>query len=266
MHFALGERIPKIVHQTFPTRILPRAVQMGRDEAVAENPSWDFRLYSDGDVEAFINEIYGPEVLAVYRMLRPEYGAARADLFRYLVVYAIGGAYLDIKSRFTRPIDTAVGGTESFIIAQWRNAPGAFHQGIGLLPDLAGIAGGEYQQWHVVGAAGHPFLRAVIVAVLANIECYNPWMTNVGRIGVIRLTGPIIYTHAIEPIRNGHPHVFYADETCAALEYSAYKREAVFTTTHYSKLTAPIVKRGIGSWLSDWMFVRALMLFRRAPV
>lgn len=42
--------------------------------------------------------------------------------------------------------------------------------GLGLHPDLAHMAEGELQQWRVIAAPGHPFLRAVIKSDLSNID------------------------------------------------------------------------------------------------
>lgn len=69
------------------------------------NPGWEHRLYDDADIEAFIRESYGDEILAYYHRIDRRYGAARADLFRYLLLYRLGGVYLDIKSTTVRPLD-----------------------------------------------------------------------------------------------------------------------------------------------------------------
>lgn len=258
-----GDRIPKIVHQTFPTTELPAVLAAGLEQAKLDNPAWTFNLYTDADIDSFILREYGDDVAAAYRRIRPEYGAARADLFRYLAVYKLGGAYLDIKSRFTRPIDTVLDGNEGFILSQWRNGPGEDHEGMGLQADLVDMPGGEYQQWHVIAAPGHPFLRAVIVAVLDGLDGYTPWKTSVGRIGVLRLTGPIAFTRAIHPIRNQHPHRFVGYNDVVALQYSAYARSDLFRSAHYSELTASIVRRGMIGQVSDAAFRLALALKRK---
>ncbi len=229
-------RIPHIIHQTYPCLPLPVALQRNLDILVGANPEWEHRLYDDAAIEIFIADHYPAEVLQSYRRIRPEYGAARADLFRYLVIYRLGGVYLDIKSRFTRPIDEVISGDEQFILSRWRNGKGEPHQDFGLHPDLFHIAGGELQQWHVIAAPGHPFLRAVIKRVLSNIDTYQPWWNGVGRIGVFRLTGPIAYTLAIMPLLDRHACKLLSDESDLALEYSIkgdYNHNEAFSR-HYS--------------------------------
>ncbi|MCA3362157.1 MAG: hypothetical protein INF74_09420, partial [Roseomonas sp.] len=61
------------------------------------NPDWEYRLYEDADCERFIRENYDAETFKLFRSIHPDYGAARADFFRYLLLYRLGGVYLDIK-------------------------------------------------------------------------------------------------------------------------------------------------------------------------
>lgn len=248
-----GSRFPRIIHQTYPGASLPEALRDNVADLIAANPGWDHRLYDDRAIEQFISGHYPAEILAAYLRIRPEYGAARADLFRYLVIYRLGGVYLDIKSRFTRPIAEIVGGDEQIILSQWRNGAGQAHQGFGLHRELAHIAGGEFQQWHIIAAPGHPFLRAVILAVLSNIEHYSPWSFGVGRIGVFRLTGPIAYTLAIHPLLGTAPARVVSDEGELSLEYSItgdYVHKDAFQR-HYSQydttiLTLPLAAHWLG--------------------
>lgn len=238
-----GPRIPRIIHQTYPGTALPEALRDNVATLVAANPGWDHRLYDDRAIERFISEHYPKEILAAYLRIRPEYGAARADLFRYLAIYRLGGVYLDIKSRFTRPIDAIIGADDQIILAQWRNGAGEAHQGFGLHQELAHIAGGEFQQWHIMAAPGHPFLRAVVLRVLSNLDDYTPWKYGVGRIGVFRLTGPIAYTLAIHPLLGTAPARVVDNETMLSLEYSItgdYVHKDAFQR-HYSQYDTTIL-------------------------
>lgn len=249
---APGIQIPRLIHQTYPNGVLPDALRRNVEDLIAANPGWEHRLYDDDAIEHFISDHYPAEVLQAYRRIKPEYGAARADLFRYLAVYRLGGVYLDIKSRFTRPIDEVICGDEQYVISGWRNGEGEPHQGFGLQPDLAHLARGELQQWHVIAAPGHPFLRAVIIRVLSNIDGYRPWWNGVGRIGVFRLTGPIAYTLAIVPLLKRYPCKIVSNESALALEYSItgnYNHSDAFQR-HYSQSDTSIIELSPGArWL-----------------
>lgn len=237
-------RIPRIIHQTYPGTSLPEALACNVAAIKAMNPNWEHRLYDDAAIEAFIEEAYGTELLRAYRRIDPRYGAARADLFRYLVVHAHGGVYLDIKSATNAPLDTVIRDDDVMLLAQWRNGPGEKHEGAGMAGPMLYIPGGELQQWHVIAAPRHPFLRAVIDRVLANIEAYRPWTNGTGRRAVIRLTGPIAYTLAIAPIRECHSHRLVRGEDAIGLAYSVLADETAHRSmfaTHYSKNTMPLV-------------------------
>jgi inositol phosphorylceramide mannosyltransferase catalytic subunit len=239
----LGTPIPKIIHQTYGSQDMPEALQRNVADLKAMNAAWDYRFYDDAAVEAFITEHYGPDILARYLRIDPSYGAARADLFRYLAVYHHGGVYLDIKSRFLRPIDEVIHGDEGFIVAQWSNGAGEKYEGFGLKPEVASVPGGEFQQWHVIAAPGHPFLHAVISAVLTGIDRYRPWRDGTGKVGVMRLTGPMLYTLTIAPLMTRYPCKFVAKEAMIALDYSIVSGDShrSLFKAHYKTNEASIV-------------------------
>lgn len=238
--------IPKIIHQTFQSADLPAELQQNVDEIRALNPDWEYRFYDDRAIERFILQHYGDRMLRIYLMINPAYGAARADLFRYLAVYRVGGIYLDIKSRFTGRIDQFVNSDDQFLISQWRNGPGEIHEGHGIHPGLEHVAGGEYQQWHVIAAPGSPFLRAVLENVCSNIASYRMPKHGSGRVSVLQLTGPIAYTLAIHPLLDTYPNRRVKNEADLGLEYSirpGVQHRSLFSK-HYSHNRSPIVHRG----------------------
>ncbi|HEX4366092.1 MAG TPA: glycosyltransferase [Rhodopila sp.] len=238
--------IPRIIHQTHSSQdALPPAICESIAALRARNPDWDYRFYDDAAVTHFIREAYGATVLAYFNRIDPRYGAARADLFRYLLMYRVGGVYLDIKSTARLPLDDIVGSGNRLILTQWpRNDR---FEGAGRHDwEFAGkIKGGEFQQWHVICPPGHPYLYAVIQAVMRNIDCYIPRMHGSGRNAVLRLTGPIAYTLAILPLLAFNQHVLVTDHEALGLDYSVYPGNADHKRlfrTHYTELTAPIVR------------------------
>jgi hypothetical protein len=237
--------IPRIIHQTYQSwDALPQAVRENIVAMRARNPGWSYCFYDDAAMARFIRDEYGPVIFSYFERIDPLYGAARADLFRYLVAYRIGGVYLDIKSSVRRPLDEILQPNDQLILAQW-SAGGRF-EGAGTHDwDFAGLLeGGEFQQWHVICTPGHPYLYAVIQAVLRNIDCYIPHMHGCGRNAVLRLSGPIAYSLAIVPLLPRNRHRLVRSHEDMALEYSLFdgnvEHKKMFDS-HYTKLTAPIV-------------------------
>ena len=238
-----GNRIPKIIHQTHYLDVLPAEINENIVKIKALNPGWEYRFYNDNDIQRFISENYGPDILAYFNRINPSYGAARADLFRYLVVYQCGGVYLDIKSTLTVPLDTVITDDDAFLLSYWKNKAGDEFEGFGIHPELDAQKG-EFQQWHVIGAPGHPFLKAVIEAVLSNIDTYLPSLHGVGQHGVVRLTGPVAYTLAINSLLRSHACRIAGGEEEIGLKYSIYKKYShmhIAKAGHYTVLKDSII-------------------------
>jgi len=238
--FMMGDAIPKIIHQTFYTRDLPEKLVANVDQLRRLNPEWEYRFYDDNDIAAFIQTHYPAEVWRYFERIDPSYGAARADLFRYLLMYRMGGVYLDIKSVMTRPI--ALRDDDRLLLSNWPKVSEGFDWGGHY--ELRHIAAGEYQQWHIVCAPGHPCMKAVIETVLANIDTYDPSLHGVGKKGVLRVTGPIAYTTAIHRIQREHPHRVVDIKDELGFEYNVYRdqsHEKEFKS-HYSRQSKPVVR------------------------
>lgn len=238
-----GDAIPKLIHQTFKSKALPAELQASVDKIKSLNPTWQHRIYDDADIEDFILDVYGRQILGYFKRINPKYGAAKADLFRYLLLYKYGGAYFDIKSMPTRPIDEILLPGDRYLLGRWRNGRGEEREGWGLARDLRHVEGGEFQQWHVVSAPGHPFLKAVIDNVLTNIDRYHPWWHGTGSSAVFRVTGPVAYTLAILPLLDAHRHRIAFDSDLG-FQYSMLKARShrPFFDTHYAKQTESVIE------------------------
>ena len=251
--------IPRLIHQTAwkPAAML----QLLRENVAAlirRNPGWTHCLYGDEDIEDFIGEQYGSAMLSQYLLIDSRYGAARADLFRYLLMYKRGGVYLDIKSSAGRPLEDVLQADDCYLLSHWQNGPGAPFQGIGLHRALGHIPGGEYQQWFIVAAPGHPFLKQVILRVLENIDNYPRGLFGVGRKGVVAVTGPIAYTLAIHPLIGMHPSRQIDICADAGFQYNVSGRQHEQTIAgapvHYSRLRAPVVRLS-KLWVVPWFLL-----------
>ncbi|WP_292658651.1 glycosyltransferase family 32 protein [Nitratifractor sp.] len=232
--------IEKNIFQTYPDiSSLPEEIRINIDQIKLQNVGWNYRIFDDEDVRKYIRKFY-PEYLKYYDMINPKYGPARADFFRYLLIYREGGIYIDIKSSLRKPLDMVILDDDEFILSYWPNFEPMTH------PELD--CKGEYQQWFIVSRSNHPFLKSVINNMVKNIKNYNPIFGSVGKKGVLRLTGPVMYTLSIQPIRELHSHRIADSYNELGFTYSIYDEYNMFTgkhkklfDKHYSDLKEPIV-------------------------
>ena len=103
-----GQAITRLLHQTYPTATVPDIIAPSIAALRARHPDYSYRLWTDDEIPDFIHDHYGRAIRDAYLRINPVYGAARADLFRYLMVYRLGGVYLDIKSSTAKPLTDVV--------------------------------------------------------------------------------------------------------------------------------------------------------------
>lgn len=123
--------------------------------------SCQYRFVSDAEIEAFVAQEFPGRIERCYRRLA--IGAAKADLWRLLVLYRFGGIYIDIDGHLVWPINRLLKGdpSELFVISK----------------------DGRYTNYFMASAPGNPHIQALIDEALRRIE--NPTTNN-----VYHLTGP----------------------------------------------------------------------------
>lgn len=182
----ITQKIPKIIHQTYKTKNLPQEIQEVVDKVKDMNPDYEYRFYDDNDCVNFIMQNYQDDSLEMYLRINPNYGSARADFFRYLLMYKVGGVYLDIKSVTTKPLNQSVTFNDEYVLTHW-------YPGTPWIDEL-NYPLGEFQNWHIVCVPNHPFLKKTIELVKENIRNYDG---ETGKKSVLRNTGPFVYSKAI---------------------------------------------------------------------
>ena len=258
--FPQGSTIPKVIYQVYTNPVLPPVLEENIRSIKALNPGWEHRLFRESDIEDFIRDEFGDTVLDYYYRIQPEYLVARIDLFKYLLMYKQGGVYLDIKSSAEKPLDEVLRADDVFLLSRWPTGESQY-RGWGKHRKLKRIGGHEFQQWHIIAAPGHPFLRAVVEAIFDNIERYNPVLHNTGKDGVVRLTGPIVYTLAITPLLRKYRHRRVTSHEDLGLSYSVFEKRGGSHRTmfkvYYSKLKEPITTL-TGNKRLLWTFIGPL--------
>ena len=185
--------------------------------------------FKDGDTQ------WHEDVHAAYELINPAYGAAKADLFRYCLIYTYGGVWLDIKSTAVN-LDNLIHPNDGLLLSYWD--PNTFQKHLskifcGIIYNQCKHGHGELQQWWMASAPGHPLVRRVIDQVVENIhshrntasvaaseeekceimnkimppKAYQAILSN-----VLRVTGPWAFTHAIEGNMTRYPDYRIIDD------------------------------------------------------
>lgn len=184
--------IPKIIHQTFKTGKLPLLTRWHISRFRKKNPDYVYEFYDDLRIEQFLSAEFDEEICALYK--RINIGAAKADFFRYAILYKKGGIYLDIDSGINKAL------------RQW------------IEPDDVAIITREgdptlFAQWALIYSPGHPFLEKTIEMVLQNLK-QNKYPHDVHK-----MTGPTVYTEAINAVLVNNPETHYR---LLGVDYNAY--------------------------------------------
>ncbi len=237
------QQIPKIIHQSYVSTKVPQKIADNIKKIKTLNKDWQHRMYTNEDMSAFIAKYYSEEILYCFQRINPNYGAARADFFRYLLIYKVGGLWLDIKSTTDAPLSENLYEDDYFLLSQWRNKMGEKFQGWGLFPELNHVPGGEFQQWFILSAPRNPAIERVILNVVNQIKNYSIHIHGVGHKGVLRTTGPIVFTLSILPHLKSNLYRFTDIETDLKIKYSVYSKSdhRKLFKQHYSELSEPII-------------------------
>jgi mannosyltransferase OCH1-like enzyme len=71
-----------------------------------KNPQYAYRYFNDTERRDFLGKYYGKVYVDCYDKVYAK--AYRADIFRYALIYMIGGCYVDIPFIFTDSISSVI--------------------------------------------------------------------------------------------------------------------------------------------------------------
>lgn len=211
-------------------------------------PDYEQIIYDDDDIEQFIRTNFSKRIYSAYKHINPIYGAAKADFFRYLVLYYHGGVYFDIKTGPIKDPRKIINENRGKLITSYGN--GGLPKGY--LPNflINKITGStdydwspftktpymEYQQFYIVCPQGHPVMANIIRQVVSNIEdgVKDKTLYASGKISVVAMSGPISYTLAIKnsPQDNVKIFRFPLDGT---VKHHLIDYKKIMKNSHYSK-------------------------------
>ncbi|MBP2314227.1 glycosyltransferase [Azospirillum soli] len=233
--------IPKILHQLWKTAAIPARFETLRQSWLARHPTWEYRLWTDADIAAFVTRDF-PELLPVFEGYAQP--ICRADLARYLILKRHGGLYVDLDFECFKPIDGLLG-TSSFAIG----LEPASHLALGkavqrrmervLCPSL------------IASVPEHPFWDHV----LGHIR------RNAGEADVLDATGPFLLTRAYEDYRGPEPVTLLPAETVYPVDKMECLEGRLFDIAHWEAATRDA--HALHHWDGTWFLGEAAFEAKR---
>ena len=162
--------IPKVVYQTWYTRDFPPPIEQKRKEMMDKNAEYSFVLFTDDEMDAFVNEQFPGEIADAYNKLNII--VAKADFWRYLVLYKYGGIYLDIDSFIEKPLCDLIQEEDKAILSAEQNQF-------------------KFVQWALFFEKEHPILKKTIAFLVENIQA-NSFPND-----ICKMTGPVVFTKGV---------------------------------------------------------------------
>lgn len=242
-----NNEINKTIYRTYYDLDKIGLFQKAIDTTQKNMPSYKQVYYDDNDIEKFITDHYSERILRAYQAINPDYGPAKADFFRYLVIYKYGGIYLDIKSVILANIEEEIiNNKDKLLISKGRDGFLNYPNNFGFIPmlnngfdwsDFSGIKYGEYNNWHIIAPAGHSVLGRVIQQIVSNIEYGLDKMEEYenGEYSVLALTGPLVYTKIIEKYKKDDV-VIYPPRLNNKVKYRLENHKNKGSKQHYSQV------------------------------
>ena len=131
-------------------------------EVADRHPKWVLNIIDDANMNRFFDVVYAnTSTLWAFKAIHPAIGAAKADMFRYAVLYAFGGVYFDADTTFSGNLDTYITPADRFVWASEGNPMGDCYQPWYPLSKTPSMNGDRsILQWMLMSA---PQVRHVVV-------------------------------------------------------------------------------------------------------
>lgn len=111
--------ITKTIYQTWKTQNLPKRIEKLHSIMRAKNPNYEHIIYTDDQMNDYMLANCDNELYRIFKKLN--HIVAKADLWRYTILFNNGGIYLDIDSQINRPLDELIQSNDNAIITAENN-------------------------------------------------------------------------------------------------------------------------------------------------
>jgi len=215
--------IPKIFWTTMKNR---STVPSYMKEYLDSHKNWTSCIVDDFYMTSFMEEVFAnTSVLWAYNTMNPNIMVAKADIWRYAVLYVFGGMYIDADSSFKGNVDEFLTIKDKFILSTERNdAHKCYNSDYKLYmnPKNTNALYGRKSliQWLIISSPRHPFIIRTLVNMVDIVK--NEYLktsvmsTTVKNhktfLTLICSTGPGVFTASVNEVLMSHENNDTFDE------------------------------------------------------
>lgn len=111
--------IPKKIYQTWKTQNIPEKISKIHKRMLILNPEYEHVMYTDEQMNDYMTANADKEILELYWKLN--HIVAKADIWRYTILYNKGGIYLDIDSKINKSLKDLIKIDDEAVITAEKN-------------------------------------------------------------------------------------------------------------------------------------------------
>ena len=155
-------KIPKIIHLCSQTKNIPDIYKSYLFRMISLHPKWDFYLHDDEQMYQIMESEF-PEFLTIYQSYSNN--IQRVDFFRVLIVYLLGGFYMDMDMFCYKKLDDLC--NKTIVLREERICTNQEISELELLHPM------QIANYMFGSIPKHPFWENVIAEMVSSIKTEN---------------------------------------------------------------------------------------------
>jgi len=244
-----------LIWQTWKTRDL-QSFFGHTSTLLRKNPHIRFQICDDNDIDLFFKIVSPLDPIVnlayeSYKLVNPDIGAARADIFRYAILYYFGGMYLDVDAYCKPDVFEElqkISNEYDIILAQEANRL-SYNEFVGR---------NMLVQWAIISKSQNPILKTVIRLVYDNLifkserRQIRPMTMHTA---VVQMMGPSAFSRAFDAARLFYPYdeIRWYMHPTVDFGCKAKQNSKMMGRNHYAEKSREVLRKSISSKLhSDY--------------
>tara|TARA_B100000989_G_C19525604_1_gene466696 strand:+ start:57 stop:875 length:819 start_codon:yes stop_codon:yes gene_type:complete len=196
-----NQKIPTNVYQTWENNLFGKTHARYINKFRDLNPELSFYLYDKDKRDNYMSKNWKNHTISqIY--FNSILGPMKADIFRYCILYELGGYYFDIGKGCKIPLNLLHKSNHEAIITYEDNIffyPPESHKNFKLLRPFNYIL-----QWGLAFTSKHKFLEILINEICENYKFYKGIKFENPKLAILNFTGPGMYTKVMRKYIENH--------------------------------------------------------------